>query len=69
LPALTSKITKRFIDTAAPKPGATEAEFFDAKLAGFGLRVKASGAKSFLIQYRNRRGESRRGPPARRQPT
>ena len=54
------KNTKRFVDTAAPKPGTTEAVFFDDKLAGFGLRVKRSRAKSFLIQYRNRRGESRR---------
>src|SRR5579864_1306220 len=59
LPAM-PKITKRFVDGAAPKTGAAETVFFDDKLSGFGLRVKASGAKSFLIQYRNRRGESRR---------
>lgn len=54
------KINKRFCDTATPKTGKSETVYFDDKLAGFGLRVKASGAKSFLIQYRNARGESRR---------
>ncbi|HVB15168.1 MAG TPA: integrase arm-type DNA-binding domain-containing protein [Stellaceae bacterium] len=55
-----TKINKRFVDSAAPKPGRAETVYFDEKLSGFGLRVKASGAKSFLIQYRNARGESRR---------
>jgi integrase len=55
-----ANITQDFVTRAKPKEGAAETVYFDEKLAGFGLRVKASGAKSYLIQYRNARGRSRR---------
>ena len=52
------KITKRFIDQCGPR----EKDYivWCDELKGFGLRVFASGQKSFLIQYRDESDRTRR---------
>ena len=50
-------LTKRFCDTAPA------GRYYDDRLAGFGLYVGKSGARSFFVEYRAGRG---RGAPKRR---
>ncbi len=52
------KLTKQEIDDA--KADETQVFLWDDSLRGFGLRVAPGGSKSFVIQYRNGRGQSRR---------
>jgi hypothetical protein len=53
------KLTKRLVDSA--RPTADHDTFaWDSDLRGFGLRVKPSGVRSYIIQYRTPAGISRR---------
>ena len=57
------KFTKRLVDALTVDPGGGDRflwETGDGALKGFGIRVKPSGIASFLIQYRNREGRTRR---------
>jgi integrase len=53
------KLTKRVIDNLKPLPS-RDLYVWDDDVAGFGLRVKPSGVRSFMVQYRNESGISRR---------
>lgn len=53
------KITKRAVDALQPEPD-RDVFAWDSELRGFGIRVKPSGVKSFLIQYRNAGRRTRR---------
>jgi integrase len=53
------KLTKRTIDAIRPDPH-HERFVWDDEVRGFGLRLKPSGLRSFIVQYRNSSGVSRR---------
>jgi hypothetical protein len=51
------RITKRFVDSLVPGP--KEFEHWDDQLPGFGIRVKRSGVKTYVIRYRTPSGQRR----------
>jgi len=53
------RLTKRAVETARPESG-RDVFLWDATLPGFGLRVKPSGARSYVAQYRTWSGRSKR---------
>lgn len=52
-----AKITKRLVE--AIKPQAADYFVWDTQVIGFGLRVRSSGHKSYVLQYRHE-GRARR---------
>lgn len=53
-----AKLTKRFVERVAPAD--KDQVMWDDALPGFGLRVKPTGVRSYIIQYRNAQDRSRR---------
>lgn len=53
-----TKLNKRLVDSIAASE--KDVVVWDESLSGFGVRAKPSGARSFIVQYRNRNGRSRR---------
>ncbi len=53
------KVTKRAVDALKPRKD-RDVFFWDREMRGFGVRVKPSGLKSYLVQYRNADGATRR---------
>ena len=53
------KLTIRTVATIAPDP-ARDIVVWDDDLTGFGLRMKPSGVASYMVQFRNAEGVSRR---------
>lgn len=48
-----ARLTKRFVDSAPPpEQGGVDRFYWDESVTGFGLRVKPSGVRSYIIQYR-----------------
>ena len=52
-------LSAKFISTA-PKPNKEREFYWDERLPGFGLMITANGARSYVVQYRNADGVSRR---------
>jgi integrase len=53
-------LTAAFIQSATAEPGKDRTVFWDTTLPGFGLMVTKSGARSYVCQYRNANGQSKR---------
>lgn len=54
-----AKLTKQMLDQLKPVKG-RDVMAWDGELRGFGVRIKPSGARAFILQYRNADGRSRR---------
>lgn len=54
------KLTKSVVDALQADPEGRDVIYFDDKIRGFGVRVRPTGAKSYVFKYRNRFGQQRK---------
>ncbi len=54
-----TKITKRAVDAIVP-PTSGEINLWDSEVPGFGLRVRSTGSRVYVVEYRNRAQRKRR---------
>lgn len=54
------RLTKRLVDQLVVPEGRAEGFVWDQAMPGFGVRVMASGRKTYVIQYRDAHGRTRR---------
>ena len=54
------RLTKRLVDSISPDPKRADKIVWDDALKGFGLRLRASGSKSWVIVYRTEHGRLRK---------
>ncbi len=54
------KLTKRVVDDLGADPDGRDVIHFDSEVLGFGVRVKPTGAKSYVLKYRNKFGHQRK---------
>ena len=54
------RLTKRFVDSVRAQRTDKDVTHWDDTLKGFGLRIQASGAASYIIMYRTHEGRQRK---------
>jgi hypothetical protein len=59
-PAAPGSFTKASVRKMQCPPGRTEAFFWDVTCRGFGIRALESGRQSYIYQYRDEHGRTRR---------
>lgn len=55
----TKPIGAKLVDGLKPEPG-RDMFLWDCQIPGFGVRVKPTGTKAYILQYRNKFGRRRR---------
>jgi len=54
------RLTKRAVDALRPDPDGRDVFLWDDAVPGFGVRVRASGRRTYVLQYRDAGGRTRR---------